>query len=290
MESNMEASDVCSCGSGTARARCHGVSPIDVRSPDASISYLCIFGFPEFQEKLYESYKEYFVQALPRLRSLAFEMVRRVAPDAGVEAAVHALAGVALATHLEVVLLAGNGLGFGAAKGVRSILECLFIVEYLILHPEEAERRQATAAYSSWKMLDGAKERGLDLLPFRFNEDELREKHGAAKERFKSLQWKFGEIAKKIGREEEYDTIYKTLSELVHSTDLAVSLRAEKAPGSDRPVIVVGACDEFCNFSLYLSHKFLIAIFEAVNRLFGLDFSAQLASALSELEKAWQGH
>jgi hypothetical protein len=288
MEPNLETQNACPCGSGRMRVNCHGGSPIDVRDPDVAISYLCIFGFPEFQESLFNSYKKYFLATLPSVRSLAMEILRQAIPDPGVEAAVQALAAAAFATHLEVVLLAGNGLGFGAAKSARSLLECLFITEYLIRNPEEAERHKAMGDHSLWRILEKAKERGLNFSRFQLDEKELREKHRVARERFASREWNFQKIAKDIGREADYDAVYKTLSELVHSSHLGISLRTSNVQGIDWPAVAVGASDQWCDVSLYLGHKFLIQIFEAVNHLFGLNYSERLAAALSDLEKAWQ--
>jgi len=80
-----------------------------------------------------------------------------------------------------------------------------------------------------------------------------------------SLDWNFKKMAKDIGREVEYDAIYKPLSELVHSSNLGISLRSVKAPGSDWPALSLGASDQFCDFSLYSGHKFLMQILEAFN-------------------------
>lgn len=286
MEANVGAPESCPCESGKERLKCHGGSPIDVRDPDASTSSLCIFGFPAFQEGLFESYKEYFLRTLPSVRSLTFEIVRSVIPDAGVQAAVHALASLAFATHLEVVLLAGNGLGFGALKGVRCILECLFIVEYLVQHPEEAERHTATGDDALWRMLGKGKQHGFDLGRFQPYEGQLQEKHRAARERFRSMQWNLEKIAREIGRQAEYDTIYRPLSEFVHPANLGIGFRAQRIQGTDWPVLGLGASDQGCGLSLLLSHKFLILVFEAVSKLFRLDYSERLATSLSELERA----
>lgn len=279
----------CPCGSGKARPNCHGGSPIDVRDPDSGWSYLCIFGFPEFQADIFNSYREYFLETLPGIRSLGTEILRRAIPDAGVQADVQGLAVLAFATHLEVVLLAGNGFGFGAARGARSILECLFIIEYLIRHPQKIGSHRAKADEKIWKVFEEAKQQGFDFSRFQLDENELSKKRKDAAESLKSDKWKIEQIARDIGRAQDY-TIYRVLSEVAHAGPLGVSFRASKVPGTDWPAVALGASFEWCDLSLYLAHKFLITVLEAVNHLFGLRYAEPLSTALGCLEEAWQRH
>jgi hypothetical protein len=262
------------------RPDCHGASPIDVRDPESGWSYLCFFGFPEFQSEFFDTYKQYFLGTLPIMRSLGDKILRQAIPDASVQADVHALAVLAFATHLEVVLLAGNGFGFGAAKGARSILESLFIIEYLIKHPQKAESHRARGDQKMWVVFEEAAQQGFDLGRFQLNVNELRKRH-------KSEKWHIDQIARDIGRSSEY-TIYRVLSELAHSGPLGISFRASEVPGNEGPVVALGRSHEFCDLSLYLAHKFLIMILEAVNDLFDLGYAERLAAGLANLEKAWQ--
>jgi len=282
METNLAAKNACPCGSGKLRPNCHGASPIDVRDPESGWSYLCFFGFPEFQSEFFDTYKQYFLETLPNMRSLGMEILRQAIPDAGVQADVHALAVLAFATHFEVVLLAGNGFGFGAAKGARGILESLFKIEYLMKHPQKAESYRAGGDQKMWKVFEEAEQQGFDFGRFQLDVKELRKTPKGVKS-----EWQIDQIARDVGRSLDY-TVYRVLSELAHSGPLGVSFRANKVPGSDWPVVALGRSYEWCDLSLYLAHKFLIMIFEAVNDLFALGYAERLAAAPANLERAWQ--
>ena len=282
METNPAAENACPCGSGKARPNCHGASPIDVRDPETGWSYLCFFGFPEFQSEFFDTYKQYFLETLPNMRLLGNEILRQAIPDASVQADVHALAVLSFATHFEVVLLAGNGFGFGAAKGARGILESLFIVEYLIKHAHKAESYRARADQKMWKVFEEAEQEGFDLGRFHLDVKELRKKHKDAAQLLRSEKWNIEQIAREIGRSPDYG-ICRVLSELAHSGPLGASFRAGKVPGSDWPVVALGRSYEWCDLSLYLAHKLLIMIFEAINGLFALGYAGRLAAALENL-------
>ena len=55
---------------------------------------------------------------------------------------------------------------------VRSLLEVLFVIEYLILHPEEVERHRATGVKSMWEAFQKFKKHVFDPNRFGFNVPE----------------------------------------------------------------------------------------------------------------------
>jgi Family of unknown function (DUF5677) len=288
----------CPCGSKKNRPDCHGSAVIDVRDPDAPISYLTVFGFPEFQEYIYGCFREYFMSALPRFRRLAFDMLREVrpgtvardkifgaGPESAVYQAVHVLASSALSSHIEVIVLAGNGLGRAAAGSVRYIVETSFLVDYLMLVPQEASRFVAMASYGLWTRINRLREMGVDYTQF-VDADEMKEKADMAKRDWGKLGWNFEVIAKKIHREKEYEAIYRTLSSLAHPSAEGVGLRAEEG-SSGTKFIAAGASTVWCDIALMLGHRYLLETLHAFNELFMLGYDHRLHEALSDYMEAW---
>ena len=98
-----------------------------------------VFGFPPFAKEIQEAFPKLF-EVLPRLTAALNdltgracekpEMHQRVILNLGI------LAGV---TMVELVTLAGNGLGQGATKIARTLMETVVNAEYLRQFPDELD-------------------------------------------------------------------------------------------------------------------------------------------------------
>src|SRR5271167_919702 len=97
------------------------------------------FGFPEYWEHAYQQYSA-FLERAPRLQDALNGVTNRAYQNVGplekVILNLSMLVGVGLA---EVVTLVCNGLGLGAMKVVRGMIENAINAEYLRLNPTECD-------------------------------------------------------------------------------------------------------------------------------------------------------
>jgi hypothetical protein len=123
-----------------------------------------IVGFPDFIPTVHAEYPRFFEvgqRVLTAMHSVADRDYPRPEPHQRAILNLSMLAGVSL---VEVVTLAANGLGHGAMRTLRSLLETAINIEYFRLHPESFQDYKEWYHVERFKELDFLRQHAPEIL------------------------------------------------------------------------------------------------------------------------------
>jgi Family of unknown function (DUF5677) len=230
-----------------------------------------------------------FREALARLKTmLETAFLRAVDADDLTKFTIFGLGRLAVEDFFEILLLAVNGYGFGALKLLRPLYERVVTAVYLMRHPDEAQDFVDFAYVNQRKLLNHAKNSGVDVTKYATAEQltELEAEYQRVTERLRRNYWSDKNVkvqADEVGLGDLYGmaAFWPTLH--LHTTRAALDARLEVS--ADGAVFKAGAQRKEADQALGYAHILVVQILYACNEFFswGLD----MAGVLADVEGCW---
>jgi hypothetical protein len=255
-----------------------------------------IFGVPEFAKEVQAAFPRLF-EVLPRAQAALIdltgracekpEMYQRVILNLGL------LAGVSM---IELVTLAGNGLGQGAMKITRTLMETAVNAEYLRQMPTELD------AYLNWSWIEKRKELNFvrETLPHLLPEitqediDKVEKKFLAVRPMFEKpngeirSSWcslNLADRAARVGLADLYRVVNPLSSSFIHGTIGGLAKHFDIGEDVDR--IAVPPSLKYCSQAFVAGHQLLLFVVETLARTFDWEPVHSIASLTDDFNYAW---
>jgi hypothetical protein len=255
-----------------------------------------IFGHPEFAKEIQAEFPKLF-EVLPRLTAALNDLTSRACekpePVQRVILNLGLLAGISM---LELVTLAGNGLGQGAMKIARTLMETVINAEYLRQCPAELD------AYLNWSWVEKKKELNYvrDNLPHLLPEitqeaiDPIEKEFLAVRPLFENAKgdirssWcslNLADRATKVGLAEMYPLVNPLSSAFIHGTIGGLARHFDTKLDEDR--IAVPPSLEYCAHALVAGHQCICFMVETLSRTFGWEPVHSIAGLITDFQYVW---
>jgi hypothetical protein len=254
-----------------------------------------IFGEPEFAKQVHAQFSKLF-EVLPRLSAALNDLTSRACdrpePHQRVILNLGLLAGVSMK---ELVTLAGNGLGQGAMKIARTLMETVVNAEYIRQTPAELDAYLGWAWIEKYKDLTYLREHLPYLLPqLTQNEVETVErKFQAVRRLFEDANGRIrpswcsinlADRATRVGLAEMYGRLNRLSSGFIHGTIGGLTRHFDV---EDRDRIEVPPSLKYCDLALISGHHFTCFIVETLARAFDWEPVHSIASLIADFRYAW---
>jgi len=254
------------------------------------------FGYLEFWPRVNDEFGKFFVvahrlqDALNGLTSAARDPIE---PYQRVILNLAMLSGVAM---VETCTLAGNGLGLGAMKPVRSMLEYGINAEYLRLVPESRDDYLLWHWVEHWKLLQYIKEhmpqaiKDLDPDAVKRTEEEFDKVKPRFSRRDGSLRgsWCPQDLAARSAKtqfHEEYRLVYPMGSKLMHGTMGALGMYFKPEEDEDR--ITVPPSIDWAGHALCGGHLCVLRMVHTMCDTFGVESTPSREELGNDFHAAW---
>lgn len=236
-----------------------------------------IFGTPEFAKVVQAKFPRLF-EVLPRLTAALNDLTGRACehpePNQRVILNLGLLAGISM---VELVTLAGNGLGQGAMKIARTLMETVINAEYLRQCPAELD------AYLKWSWVEKKKDLNYvrdnlpELLPEITEEaiETIEKEYAAAAPLFANAKGDYRQSwcslnlanrATKVGLASMYRLVNPLSSAFIHGTIGGLARHFDIKQDEDR--IAVPPSLEYCAHALVAGHQCICFMVETLSRTF----------------------
>jgi hypothetical protein len=257
-------------------------------------------GFPSFWPDAAKEFKKFF-EVGKKLESALISVTDIAYPSlSGNDRIILNLSILAGITMTEIVTLVGNGMGHGAMKLVRTLLETSINTEYLRLCPSEFDD------YKEWFWIEKYKE----LVYIRTNvpdifklypaerAKEVEENRNRVLPRFQMTKWdgskevrnswcskNLGERAKITGHQDVYQRINRDASGFIHSTMSALMRYHDVEKDMDR--IDVPPNVDWTAGALSTAHICLIQVVETASRALNAPCNPTVEELTKDFHYAW---
>jgi hypothetical protein len=267
-----------------------------------------IFGFPDEWAKFQERFPD-FLKAFDALAGTMNKFkVRTFTPRSQADGTVFFLASLVFEDFTEVWLMAGNGLGTGALKALRSMYERAVTAAYISRFPAEARHFWNYWPIPHRKVLNHAKElHGLAFVEsvlgvghmkmveeeYRKAEPEFQEtlckEHNLTRTMFSWSKLGLPAMAKKAGYgfEHCYYNGYAIPTQQAHSTVLAVTSRLKQQP--DGHFVDDSIQKVFAGIAMATAHVIVLKMLRVQNSYFSLCLDSEISEREAECKVAWPG-
>ena len=265
----------------------------DAAEPQKSEEVRLVVGFPEFWSVVEAEYPRFF-EVGPKTLSAMHSIADRAYPDPEPhQKAILNLSMLAGISLTEVVTLTANGLGHGAMRIVRSLLETSINAEYLRLRPGEFED------YKEWYHVERFKE--MEYLRQHANAAfqqlgqeavrDIEENYARVRPRFQRTDgtirrfWCSLDLAARsvvTGHEEAYRLINPLASSFVHETMYGLMRHFDAAKDVHR--VEVPPTLDWATQALSGSHHCMVRVARTLSETFNVAPNPPV----EELEKEWQ--
>ena len=258
------------------------------------------FGFQHFWPKAYEAFPRFW-EVYPRLSAAIDSLIaagyKNVGPLQKVTINLGILAGTSLA---EIILLVGNGLGHGALKIARSMLEIAINAEFLRLFPDQLNDYRDWSVVERYKLMNYIRTDAPHLLPEYPQEmqDEIDRDFQSVKHRFETAAsgakprvrpgWCSVGLdirASKTGFQDAYRLIYPMGNKLLHGTIGGMSMHANRFEDTAR--IAVPPSLDYSKQALIGAHMCAVRIVTTVSQVMGREPSPALDILTKDYGFAW---
>jgi hypothetical protein len=254
------------------------------------------FGHLAFANEVQSAFPKLF-EVLPRVTAALNDLTSRehkdIEPLQRIILNLALLAGVSM---LELVTLAGNGLGQGAMKIARTLMETVVNADYLRQFPDELD------AYLEWtwvekkKDLNHVREHMPELLPRITQEaiDTIEKEYAAAAPLFVNAKGEYRsswaklnlfERAAKVGLAEMYRMVNPVSSAFIHGTIGGLARHFDNEKDEDR--IEIPPSLKYCDHALVAGHQCICFIVETLAKTFGWEPVHSIASLVDDYAYAW---
>lgn len=255
-----------------------------------------VFGRPEFAKTIHAEFPKLF-EVLPRALAALNDLTRRACenpqPYQRVILNLGLLAGISM---VELVTLAGNGLGQGAMKICRTLMETAVNAEYLRLNPGELDDYLNWSWVEKNKELNFIKESLPQLLPIIEREtiDKIENKFRAVRHRYEKQNgdlrssWcrlNFAARSASVGLADLYKMVNPRSSGFIHGTIGGLVNHFNIAEDRDR--IAVPPSLAYCSQALPAGHQLLCFAINTLANTFNWEPVHSLASLMDDFKYAW---
>jgi hypothetical protein len=215
-------------------------------------------------------------------------------PDkpAALQFVVFFLAHQAISDFYDILLLAIHGYGIGALKLLRPLYERVVTGIYLLKYPDEVNDFNDFADLHSWRVLQNAKARGVDVSKWVSAKQmaEVEAAYERVKERFKGRRsWttkNLKELADAVGLGDFYGGGWFWPTMLLHTTRVALEERLTVSEGGSLMFSHEPKRDQ-ADRALGYAHILIVQLLYACNQFFG--WNIDVTPVLHDTEKCW-GH
>jgi hypothetical protein len=258
------------------------------------------FGFEDFWPIAHQAFPKFW-EIMPRLVDSMNSLLARGYASVDPIHKVTINLGILAATSLtETMTLVGNGLGHGAMKIARAMLECAINAEYLRRFPAELDDYMDWSKVENHKLLAYIKSDAPHLLT-KFPQayfHEVERDFLAVRSRFEFLTGKgkkklrgswcsvaLDVRASKTEFHEAYRLIYPLGSKLTHATIGGMAMHADRHASSAR--VGVPPSLMLCREALIPTHLCAVKIVETVSNVMAQQPSHSVASLAADYHYAW---
>jgi hypothetical protein len=260
-----------------------------------------VIGFPDFWPQVQKAYPRFFEVASklsPALHSVIDRSYPKPEPYQRAILNLSMLAGV---TMTEIVTLAANGMGQGAMKCLRTLLETSINTEYFRLQPAEFEDYKEWFWVESFKQMDFLRrnlpaifqkldpnevkntEQNMDRVRARF---EFTRKDGSKDMRGTWCSRNLAERSIVTGHHEVYRMINADASGFIHSSMHALTRYFDSDKDVDR--IDIPPSLKWTEQTLSTAHHCMVRVVETVGRAFDVQPEPPLEQLAKDLQWAWE--
>jgi hypothetical protein len=255
-----------------------------------------VFAFPEFWPVVEKEYPKFFdvgPNCLAAMHSVADRAYPQPEPH---QRAILNLSMVAAITFVEIVTLTANGLGHGAMRNLRTLLEISINTEYIRLRPAEFEEYREWYWVERFKEQEYLREHASDIFKQVNPEvvEEVEKNMARVRPRFEKAKfdgtkelrasWCSRNLADRslvTGHIESYRLINPTSSSFVHETMYGMA-RYFDAKKDVHRIEVPPTLDE-SRRALSGAHHCMVRVVRTISETFG----AASEPTVEELEKDW---
>ena len=250
-------------------------------------------GFPKFRSHVYAKYSVPIQEAV-KLSELASVMFKKPVSEP-LHQVIGRIASIVTNSLGAVVLLVLNGYGHDAMRIVRSMFEGAVTVAFLKRHPEQFQDywafRHIRRKRSYNVMLKHFSAKAQKISPEKVAQmeqhclsvvNQFKDKRGKVRHRWSSVG--LAEMAKEVGMEWEYRTVYSWTSSMLHVDIGALSLQAD-------PVTKEGDAapsQEWLGESLITAHRSVLQVLDNYNEIARLGFDTEIQTATDGFMTAWK--
>jgi len=255
------------------------------------------FGHPEFWKTVYDAYPRFF-EVHPKLKvsfnSIAAKPRTFKDRDQKIILNLCLLAGVAME---ELVTLAGNGLGIGAMKIARNLLELSINAEYLRINPAAVDDFVDWFWVEQHKWLTYARQNDPDLLKQFTPEaiDRTQQEFARVRSRFESPKtgklrggWCAVDLASRAV-ETHFETAYRLInpfgSQFLHGTSGAVLNHFDLSISQDQ--IAAPPSLKWCAQALCGGHFCLAMVIHTLETMFNEEANPSSEEIAKDFQYAW---
>jgi Family of unknown function (DUF5677) len=259
-----------------------------------------VIGFPDFWPEVENKYPRFFEVGRNLTTALHSVIDREYPKPEPHQRAILNLSMLAGVTMTEIVTLAANGMGQGAMKCLRTLLETSINVEYLRLHPAEFEdykewfhvERFREVEFLRSNLPDVFKQLDPDAVKdVQLNMDRVRSrfeftrKDGTKDQRSTWCSRNLADRAVQTGYSEVYRLVNATASGFIHSSMYALVRYFDADKDVHR--IDVPPSLEWTAQALCAAHHCMVRVVETVSKTFNVDPDPPLKHLQEELHRAW---
>lgn len=261
------------------------------------------FGFQHFWPKTYEAFPRFW-EVYPRLLDALNSLISRGYEKTDAREKVIINLGIFAGTCLsEINTLVGNGLGQGAIKIARSMLEIAINAEFLRLFPEQVDDYIDWFFVERYQLIEYVRASAPDTLSQYPKElqDEIDNDFQSVRGRFEIVKpgnkprlrpgWcamGLDARAVKTGFQLEYKLIYPMGNKLLHGTIGGMSMHADRSVDSDR--IAVPPSLRYCKPALVGGHLCAVRIAKTISEVMSQDPSPTFDVLNRDYALAWPNH
>lgn len=255
-----------------------------------------VFGVPEFAKEVHAAFPKLF-EVLPRANAALNDLTGRPCenpqPYQRVILNLGLLAGI---STVELVTLAGNGLGQGAMKIARSLMETAVNAEYLRLNQNELDE------FLQWSWVEKKKELNYiqGALPHLLPEieqryiDKIEAEFAATRHLYQKANgdlrtsWckkNFAERSQAVGLADLYRMLNPRSSAFIHGTIGGLEKHFHVAEDVDR--IAIPPSLDYCAQAFVAGHQLLCFVISTLANTFNWEPVHSLASLMDDFKYAW---
>ncbi len=259
-----------------------------------------IFGYPDFWQKVYDTYAKFF-EVFPRaceaLNSITTRVYENVEPS---QKAILYLGMATCTSMMELTTLVGNGLGQGAMKIARTMLETAINAEYLRQFPGDSDCFLEWHLVEQHQLLNYMREHAPDQLSKLSNEtiaetdknfEGVRPKfeynNASGKKRLRG-SWcslDLGSRAAKTDFQKEYLIVNRLGSRLIHGSIGGLTMSFD--PEEEECMVAVPPSLNFCGLALHVGHVCLVRVVQTLAMTFTAETCHSVAQLTKDFQYAW---
>jgi Family of unknown function (DUF5677) len=268
---------------------------------DSNQQFRIVFGHPEFGPRVVEQFPKVFEvlrQANDALISLTDRGYDDISP---LQRSILNLASYVGISAVEAITLIGNGLGLGAMKVLRGMLEGTINAEFLRLNPAELENYLDWGWVEQHKHHEFIRDRRADLFTFIppeileqterewnrvRNRFEFQDRRGRLRLRDSWTPLNLADRADRANLIEQYRHIYPLGSKLMHATVSGLSMHFSQDEDPYR--LAAPPTLHYCGEALIGTHLCVISITRTLSRAVEIEPTPSFRELDRDFRYAWE--